>query len=67
MEDKAFSVSFSNVKGPGRSHRGTYKSACVIATSPMEAAKLAEDYQKKHWPKLFVEEIRLDDNLVIMR
>jgi hypothetical protein len=63
---KAFSVTFASVKGPGRSNGGEYKTACVIATGPMDAAAKAEIYQAKNWPKLFVEEILLNDNLVIM-
>lgn len=64
---KAYSVTFTNCKGPGRSHSATYRTAVVIAESPMEAAGIAEEYRVKRLPKLFLEEIRLDDDLVIQR
>jgi hypothetical protein len=64
---RAYSVSFSNAPtGPGRRHRATYKSAVVIAEGAIKAADLAEACGRRHWPKLHLEEIRLDDNTVIM-
>jgi hypothetical protein len=63
---KAFSVTFASGKGPGKRHQREYKTACVIATGPMDAAAKAEIYRAHNWPKLFVEEILLDDDLVIM-
>ena len=64
---KAYTVSFTNVKGPGRRHSGTYQSAVVIADNVMAAGELANEYQKAHFPKLFVEEIRIENDLVIMK
>lgn len=66
---KAFEVSFTNAKGSGhrgRSNKAVYKSAVVIAADVMEAGRLASEYCAKYLPKLFVEEIRLDDDTVIM-
>lgn len=63
---RAYNVSFTNAPaGPGRSHKAEYKSAVVIAGDVIEASQLAEDYGRKHWPKLHLEEIRLDDDTVI--
>jgi hypothetical protein len=64
---KAYTVSFTNARpGPGRHHRATYQSACVIAVSPADAAAKAERYAKVYLPKLYLEEVRLDDNVVII-
>lgn len=64
---KAYTVSFTNARpGPGRSHKATYRTACVIAVSPMDAAAKADRYCKAHWPKLHVEEIWLAENVVIL-
>lgn len=64
---KAYTVSFTNARpGPGRHHSATYQTACVIAVSPADAAAKAERYGKVHWPKLYLEEVRLDDNVVIV-
>lgn len=63
---RAYNVSFTNAPaGPGRSHKAVYKSAVVIADSVSEAGDLAEAYVRKNWPKLHLEEIRLDDDVVI--
>jgi hypothetical protein len=64
---KAYTVSFTNARpGPGRHHRATYQTACVIAVSPADAAAKAERYAKVYLPKLYLEEVRLDDNVVII-
>ena len=64
---KAYTVTFTDAPSkPGRHNRSTYKSACVIAKTAVQAVSLAESYRVKHWPKMHVEEVRLDDNLVIM-
>jgi len=64
---KAYTVSFTNARpGPGRHHRATYQTACVIAVSPSDAAAKAERYAKVYLPKLYLEEVRLDDNVVII-
>lgn len=64
---KAYNVSFTNApSGPGRHSRHVYRSAVVIADTVSEAGDLADAYCRKHWPKLHLEEIRLDDDTVIM-
>lgn len=64
---KAYNVSFTNAPaGPGRHSRHVYRSAVVIAENVIKASMLAEAYSRKHWPKLHLEEIRLDDDTVIM-
>lgn len=65
---KAYSVSFTDdVPGRGRHYKPRqYRTACVIALSATDAGAKAERYCKKYWPKLHVEEIRLEDELVII-
>ena len=65
---RAYTASFTDAKpGPGRSHKATYLTACVIATGVEDASAKAERYCKTHLsPKMYVEEIRLDENLVII-
>ena len=67
LRTRAYSVSFTNAPpGPGRHSRWTYRTAIVIAVSPLDAAEKSERYCKTHWPKMHVEEIRLENDLVIV-
>ena len=66
---QAYSVSFTTrpTTGPGRHHKvSKYETACVIATSVSDAGEQAERYCKAFLPKFHVEEIRLDDDTVII-
>jgi hypothetical protein len=64
---KSYSVTFTDDPPSKHRHhnRREYRTACVIAEGPLSAAAMADAYCKKHWPKLHVEEIRLEDDIVI--
>ncbi len=69
---KAYSVTFTNDgPGPGRRHDCERRSAVVVAEDVMQAGQKSilflQSEGAKGWPKgMYVEEIRLDDDLVIL-
>jgi hypothetical protein len=64
---RAYDVTFTdNPPGPGRHHRSNYKSAVIISFTVADASRVADEYCKRKWPTMHVEEIRLGDNHVII-
>jgi hypothetical protein len=64
---RAYDVTFTdNPSGPGRHHRSNYKSAVIISLTVADASRTADEYCKRKWPTMHVEEIRLENNHVII-
>ncbi len=67
---KSYEVTFKKeqTKRKRKHHKGEsdYRTATVIAMSPVIAGQMAVDYLKDHLRGFEVEEIRLDNDLVIL-